>query len=258
MQIETASFSDQGGRDRNEDDFRLAEYGHIHLAIVADGAGGHGGGDVASRLVVETAIDTLQRHAQAGTPMAGPTLVRALLQANDVVLEGQHQGGQVADMRSTAVLLTIDDERGEASWAHCGDSRLYWLRDGAVCDRTRDHSLVQGMVDAGMITASQAREHPQRNVLMSALGTVEDFDITALPEPVAVHEGDAFLLCTDGFWDDLDDSLIASVLARSQSAADWLRQLAHEVRTRARPGHDNYTAVAVWVGQPGDVTILLP
>ncbi|GAA4342097.1 protein phosphatase 2C domain-containing protein [Pigmentiphaga soli] len=258
MKIQIASFTDPGGRERNEDSFRVEEYGALRLAVLADGAGGHGGGDLASKLVVDTAAEALLRRARGGAPVFGSNLVRALLEANDAVLEGQNQGGRGADMRSTAVVLAVDADLAQASWAHCGDSRLYWLRNGAVQARTKDHSLVQSMVDAGMLDADKAPGHPQRNVLLSALGSADDLDIAGLPEPADLREGDAFLLCTDGLWDYLDDAFIAAALSRAAAPADWLADLAAAVRAKARPGHDNYTAIAVWIGLPGDVTIIRP
>ncbi len=256
MQVQTASVSEVGGRSRNEDAYGQWQRGPLLGCVVADGAGGHGGGDTASRVTVETVLAELEHIATAGLTLGSPNLKRILLRANDAIVDAQEAGHGHANMRSTAVLLVIDETTRSAAWAHCGDTRLYCFRNGVTKVRTQDHSLVQSMLDAKLLSSEDARKHPRRNVLFSALGTSEDLAIAVSGEPFALADGDAFLLCTDGFWGDLDDAAMIDAIGRAEAPAAWLEQLVSRVRAQARPGHDNYTATAVWIGEPHQTTIL--
>lgn len=254
MQITTAEFTDPGGRDTNEDRLGVARHGPWLCCVLADGAGGHGGGDVAARIVVDTVLDGFARLAAAGTALAPSALTRLLLHANDAVMEAQDSGQGSPQMRSTSVVLLVDTVHHQACWANCGDSRLYCLRNGQVLAQSRDHSLVQGMVDAGLLAADDVRRHPRRNVLLSALGAQEGLEIAASPGLLDLHEGDCFLLCSDGLWEAVDEAAIGHAVWHADSAHDWLTTLAAAVRTHSKPGHDNYTGIAVWVGQVHEVT----
>jgi serine/threonine protein phosphatase PrpC len=260
VQLATASLTDRGGRSRNEDALGEWSSERLYYCVVADGAGGHGGGDVASRIAVDTVLADLRYLTVAELPPTGARLVSALLHANDNILEEQARGdAAVRDMRSTAVLLAIDRECGTAAWAHCGDTRLYCFRDGQVRAQTRDHSMVQQMVDAHLLTADGARHHPRRNVLFSALGTRDGLDIAGLGDTFALVERDAFLICTDGMWEYVDDAFMHTALAQAATPAAWLDALAARVRaTATKANHDNFSAFAVWVGSVSDVTVLKP
>ena len=257
MDLITASVSDAGGRPGNEDAYGEWRGDRQFACVVADGAGGHGGGDAASRIVVDTVCDELQRVAASGSPLTGSNLMRVLLRANDAIVDAQEQGGRLENMRSTAVLLAIDEAQQFAAWAHCGDTRLYCFRNGVTRVQTQDHSVVQSMVDAKLLPEQDVRRHPRRNVLFSALGTTDDLSIAVSEEPFALADGDAFLLCTDGFWEHVDETGMIAAISRAESPAAWLALLAAHIREIADAGHDNFTATAVWVGDPTQTTILV-
>jgi PPM family protein phosphatase len=166
-EIELAILSKQGGRDYNED-----ACGHWHsdthlCCVVADGAGGHGGGDIASRLAVKHILEQT-----AAAPLATVDEVHdLLLDTNASVRRHRADGEAQRHMHSTVVALFIDLQRAEALWGHAGDSRLYLFRDGQMLAHTRDHSLVQTLVEAGLLSPDQTRTHPRRSELQSALGT---------------------------------------------------------------------------------------
>nr|WP_218883650.1 protein phosphatase 2C domain-containing protein [Burkholderia guangdongensis] len=256
----TASLTDPGGRSRNEDSLGEWSSERLYYCVVADGAGGHGGGDVASRIVVDTVLADLRYLTVAELPPTGERLVSALLHANDNILEEQTHGDvAVRDMRSTAVLLAIDRDCGTAAWAHCGDTRLYCFRDGRIRAQTRDHSMVQQMVDAHLLTAEDARHHPRRNVLFSALGTRDGLDVAGLGGTFALDERDALLICTDGLWEYVDEAFMLAALSHAATPAAWLDALAARVRASVtKANHDNFSAFAVWVGDASDVTVLKP
>jgi serine/threonine protein phosphatase PrpC len=246
VQIELALMSDPGGREVNED-----ACGHWHsdrylCCVLADGAGGHGGGDVASKLAVS---HVLQRYA--AQPAHHPQALQALLQdTNRELLAEREAHPQLRHMHSTIVVLSIDLQERQALWAHCGDSRLYAFRDGRVAARTSDHSLVQSLIDAGLLDEAGARQHPKRSELYSALGTTgSDLQLSVRPAPWPLGGQEALLLCTDGLWEWLTDAEITAALALAPGPQAWLNDLGERVRLAAvdKPGHDNFTALALWL-----------
>jgi serine/threonine protein phosphatase PrpC len=143
----------------------------------------------------------------------------------------------------------IDFVDHQAHWAHAGDSRMYWLRDGRVHQRTRDHSLVQALVDAGVISEADMQGHPKRSELRSALGIPPDQLLVSSDEgDDAVQPGDVFMLCTDGLWEYVDDATLERTLSASTTPRAWLDALSAAVITAAghKSSHDNFTALVVW------------
>ncbi len=249
--VEIAILSDKGGRNYNED-----ACGHWHsdrhlCCVLADGAGGHGGGDVASRLAVQTLLD-----AFADRPSdSGESLSERVWDTNDALLGHRGSDKRLRDMHTTVVCLVVDFLDRRAHWSHVGDSRLYWFRDGRLLDRTLDHSLVQSLINAGVLSPDQARGHPRRSELQSALGTrPEDLQVGASGGSVEVLAGDAFLLCSDGLWEFVADEAMEHALGTAGTPSDWLQALEQQVRAAAghRASHDNFSAVAVWLVEPLD------
>jgi len=243
VEVEIVTLSRQGGRSYNEDAF-----GHWHderyiACLVADGAGGHGGGDVAAAVARSSVLAGFA--AAPGLSAAG--LRQLVLQANLDVVARQAEGGTLAAMRSTLVLAAIDLQDHELAWAHTGDSRAYLFRGGALVQRTVDHSLVQQMVASGMIDEEGARLHPQRNMLLSALGSVEESLEVSVSERMTLRAGDVLLLCSDGVWEPLGDERLRDTLWASRNPSQWVEQIDAQIKTLAKPGHDNYTAVVLWV-----------
>lgn len=245
LALEVALLSDRGGRKYNED-----ACGHWHsrrhlCCVLADGAGGHGGGDIASKLAVQ---ELIARFSQQPSERAAE-LERLLRVTNDVLISERVPGTAREDMHSTVVCLIIDFMQHRAHWAYSGDSRMYWFRQGRVLNRTRDHSLVQGLVDSGVLTAEQIRVHPKRSELRSALGIApEVLEVSAGEGADEVQAGDVFLLCTDGLWEYLEDTTLESTLAAAANPGAWIGELATAVRKAAshKASHDNFSALTVW------------
>ena len=257
MVIEIVTLSRQGGRSYNEDVFGQWNDGRFLACLVADGAGGHGGGDVAASIVRSSVLAGFA--AAPGLDAGG--LRRLLEQANRDVVARQAEGGKLAAMRSTVVLAAIDLHENAVVWAHSGDSRAYLFRGGAPVARTIDHSVVQQMVAGGMIDEEAARLHPKRNMLLSALGSLESLPEITVSERMTLAVDDVLLLCSDGVWEPLGDACLCETLQASQDPSRWVEQLDAEIRARAKPGHDNYTAVALWLhrdGEDDEVTRPLP
>ena len=245
LALEIAILSEQGGRNYNED-----ACGHWHsqnelCCVVADGAGGHGGGGIASRLVVERLLQAFAARADT-RELALHGLIR---DANRSLIAARVPNTERANMHSTVVALVIDFANHRAHWAHAGDSRLYWFRGDRLLTQTRDHSLVQALVDGGLLAADQMRTHPSRSELRSALGTDDDvLEVTDSGAPRAVEAGDVFLLCTDGLWEYVDERRLEDTLQQADSPAAWLATLEREVTaaTQHKASHDNFTALTVW------------
>lgn len=243
LELRSASLTKQGDRSCNEDALgeRITEADAC--LVLSDGAGGHGGGDVASRLAVAQVLD-----AFAYEPRVDPEYLLTLVDlANQAVLEGQNGGTRLADMRATLVLLIIDRRQDVALWAHSGDSRAYCFRGGRVLHQTLDHSVLQSMVAAGYAEPTALRTHPQRGKLLSALGAAEGLQVSVASQPLALREGDVFLLCSDGFWEYVEESRMAQLLTNAHDPQAWLLSLENEVLAHARPNHDNYSAITLWV-----------
>jgi serine/threonine protein phosphatase PrpC len=253
IEIEAVALSRPGGREHNEDAHGLWHDGRHVIALVADGAGGHGGGDVASA-TVRAAV--LAGFARAPSLEEG-ALRRLLEAANRAVVARQAEGGALAAMRSTVVLAAIDLHQRALVLAHSGDSRGYLLRGGLIAARTRDHSLVQQMVDAGLLDDARARVHPQRHVLLSALGSATQAPEISVSEPMALTPGDMLLLCSDGLWEPLGDAALLAAQRAAPQPGPWLQTLERQVCERAKPDHDNYTALALWI-QPSDDDVTVP
>jgi len=248
--MELATLSRRGGRSYNED-----ACGHWHsdshlCCVVADGAGGHGGGDRASRLAVQFILGSY-----AAAPEISPAAIeRTLVETNRTIIAHRADDATQQNMHSTVVSLFMDLDLNAAAWGHRGDSRLYVFRGGRIVSRTRDHSLVQSLVDGGLLAPEQMRSHPQRSELLSALGVGEDdLQISVSPEPWPVQAGDVFLLCTDGLWEYVEDAQLEDNGGAAVSPNAWLHALEQAVLAGAshKPSHDNFTALAVWVSEPG-------
>jgi len=245
LALELAILSDQGGRSYNEDACGHWQSERQLCCVLADGAGGHGGGDVASRLAVQDLLG-----AFAAAPTSDGDALAALVRQTNAQLLAARAPGPTQDMHTTVVCLVIDAINHAAHWAHAGDSRMYWFHDGRIAQRTRDHSLVQSLVDAQLLAEADMTTHKQRNELLSALGMPEDDLLVGNSSaPTDIAAGDAFLLCTDGFWEYVDDAFFESSLRVADTPDAWLAALAAQVgqATQDKPSHDNFSALAVWV-----------
>lgn len=250
--LQIASSTHVGAREGNEDDLRHGSAAGGHYAVLADGAGGHARGEDASRMAVECIAAGLSDRNAAFTPEHLTQLVR---QAH--ALLRQHRDARPeASMHSTVVALWIDAALQRVLWAHVGDSRLYRCRHGRAELLTQDDSVVQRMVQAGLLTALQSRRHAQKNHLVAALGIEGEVEPHTVARAVHLLEGDAYLLCSDGWWEHFETDDMAETLSQSRSAQEWLDIMGAQVRDQAQPQQDNYSAIAVWMGNPGEMTIM--
>jgi protein phosphatase len=232
-------------RPVNEDSVLIVRRNNGHrdlLAVVADGMGGHGHGDVASQLTVHTVVENYQAHADGD---AGALLRAAVEQANRSVFLTAQQESALHGMGTTCTAVVIRD--GEAVCAHVGDSRLYLARGAGIYTMTVDHSHVAALVSQGVLTPADARIHAERNVLLRALGTDPDVAIDSWDAPFPLREGDRLLLSTDGLHGLVDDEEMLQILT-SRDPEGACRDLI--ALARARGGDDNITAAVIAVRDP--------
>lgn len=244
MLFETSILTRPGGREVNEDaaDWRACAH-DAAVWVVADGLGGHGGGEVASRRAVDELLSV--------EPVAEPAWIADRIQsAHERILAGQNEAFELRHMHTTVVLLAAVGDL--AVWGHCGDSRLYFFRDGQLAAQTVDHSYVQTKVEAGDLQPRDIRFHEDRNRLLASLGMAGAVRLTVRPEPLALQAGDAFLLVTDGFWELVLETEMEVELAKARSAESWIAGMHTRLMSRAEGEHDNYTAIAVWVHRGGE------
>ena len=239
LTVSLAALSQAGRRECNEDAFGYWEGSDALVAVLCDGAGGHGGGQAAARIAVTHVLEAFALY-----PEVSPgTLQRLLRGAHEAVMAKQFDGTATADMRTTIVVLLLDLGAGAALWAHAGDSRLYRWQGSRLLGHTRDQSLEQRLLDAGLSTSAVPAGQ-----LTSALGSRDGFDFDMLEAPQFLVAGDAVLLCSDGLWSALDADAMASSLAGCSGAKAWLDRLASAVHMADRSDQDNYSALAVWCG----------
>lgn len=241
LKFRTAQLSQKGGRDTNEDYCESLSYNDSYCWVVADGLGGHSSGEVASRTAVKSIIESFKNNQS----LKAKTIKRYIEDASTTIAELVKNYPEKAGMMTTVVVMISDAKK--AIWGHVGDSRLYMFRDGRVFYQTKDHSLVQRLLDSGEITQQEMRSHPDRNRLLSAIGGESVFKTAILDEPIELEKGDSFLLCTDGIWEYISEIEMIADLARAQSPDDWLKQLQVRVLSKATDRHDNYTAIAIMI-----------
>jgi serine/threonine protein phosphatase PrpC len=235
MRIEVGSTTDIGRvRERNEDSILVDP----PLFVVADGMGGHRGGQVASRV----ALETIEKLAAGGRGSL-PDHVRG---ANRAVWDRSVEDERLSGMGTTLTAARVDG--ATALIAHVGDSRAYLLRDGVLRQLTADHTLVARMVESGEITEAEADVHPHKNVLTRALGTDEQVEVDE--DTIALQDGDRLLLCSDGLTGMVTEDQIQAILENSdqpQQAADRLVKAANRAG-----GIDNISVVVIKAIGEGD------
>jgi protein phosphatase len=238
MRWESASITDRGLHRPNNEDALLDDSSNA-LFAVADGMGGHAAGEVASRIAVEAVVREAKAPRKPRANAADP-LVRAFTLANREIRRRGRAEPEKRGMGTTlSVLAGNTGTRGVI--VHVGDSRVYRARAGRLEQLTRDHTWVQERVDAGVLTAEQARTHPYASILTRVLGTEERLmpDVFALD----IEPGDIFLLCSDGLTGMVSDAEIESTLQRDEP----LQMLAERLVAMAKAGGglDNVTLVLV-------------
>ena len=247
MRFNVYQVSRKGGRAKNEDRMGYCYTRSAGLFALADGMGGHPEGEVASQLALQTIAALFQRDAK-------PALQDPVRFLHDAVLAGHHQllryaseRGLMDTPRTTIVACVLQGQA--ASWAHCGDSRLYLLRGDKLVARTRDHSYTElhgALVQSGQALPADAQRF-NRNVLFTCLGSPGK-PVVDTAGPLLMQDGDKVMLCSDGLWGSVSDGLITQTLAQ-RPISDAVPELAEQALRHAGAKSDNVTILAVeWEG----------
>ena len=236
MKFSVFQTSRRGGREKNEDRMGYCYTRESSLFVLADGMGGHPEGEVAAQLALQTISAVYQREARPTIENTTEFLPRALMTAHHQILRYAGERGMLDTPRTTLVAAIFQDS--VATWVHCGDSRLYVVRDGTLLTRTRDHSFIEQQQAGG------ARiEHINRNILFTCLGspTKPVFDLTG---PVTLQHGDKVMLCSDGLWGSLSDDEIVNHLA-AKSVSHAVPDLVENALRAGGEHSDNVTVLAM-------------
>lgn len=235
-----------GDRSGNEDRVGYSYSKDVLLMVAADGMGGHLQGEVAAEIAVAEITRLFQQEARNRLRRPADFLVSMINAAHRAIVSHAVAENLLESPRTTCVACIV--QGASAWWAHSGDSRLYVLRGGKLAASTQDHSRVQQLVDAGVITPELATTHPERNKIFSCLGGVVPPVIAVGPE-FPLQMGDTILISTDGFWTQIPAALIANLL-RKQDVVGLLPGLLTEAQKRARGESDNLSVVAMtWEAQ---------
>jgi len=246
--VEVAGLSDVGcQRDNNEDSYLYwepagdAEFQRKgRLAVIADGMGGHEGGQEASRMAVET-VREVYEHAFGDDPQAA--LVESFAAAHARIQDYAERHPAFHGMGTTCTALVLRGHR--LYFAHVGDSRLYLVRNARILRLTRDHSYVGRLVESGIVRAEDAEKHPQRHILTAALGAGMNVAVEGAEQSVALQDGDDLLLCIDGLWSVVTEEEL-EMSASGNAPAECCAALVKLARQRGGP--DNITLQVLRVG----------
>jgi len=233
-----------GGRRNNEDCIRISCLEPGNCFVLADGLGGHGKGELASTLIADHIIEQFQQafYQRKGTK---ETLIQCFDCSQERLLQYQEECGCKGDMKTTAVVLLRIQE--EWRFAHVGDSRLYFFQENHLVGRTFDHSVPQMLVSAGEIREKEIRGHEDRNRLIRVMGTPWQKPAYDLSESIKVSAGQAFLLCSDGFWEWIDEKRMLFHLRKSKTPEEWLLNMEKEIlHNGSGKEMDNYSAIGIF------------
>jgi len=242
MTFLNAVISKAGGRSYNQDSHGMQQHNGTFCCVVADGLGGHHGGGIASML----AVDSIIQSFHADTDLSPMALGKHFEKAQAEIIRHQRENEELSALRTTAVILIANHH--SAIWGHIGDTRLYHVRDNRIRSRTKDHSVPQALVNAGDISIAEIRHHPDRNRLLQSLGS-ERIKPMVLSAPEPLQKGDAFLLCTDGFWEYVYDLEIETSFTQAHSPKEWLEKMELMLLRKADGEHDNYTGYGIWMNR---------
>lgn len=255
MKLDSYLYTNKGGRDYNEDSIAFREKNGRGIFVVADGLGGHSKGELASKFVTDFLIHSwtdreIEEDAgfndeteHSAAPNLSMWLKSQFTLANQKILSLQQQ--QQCKMKSTAVALIIDGT--SATWAHSGDSRLYYFHKSRIENITEDHSVSYKKYKSGEITRAQIAQDEDQSCLLRTLGSEERWEPDICMKKNSLEMGDAFLLCSDGLWEYLYDEEMLIDLLKAETAKEWAELLLLRVITRLDGENDNLSLLTVMV-----------
>ncbi len=237
LDIKYATLTNKGGRALNEDFLDVSITPQRAAFILCDGLGGHGNGDVASRYVTERLKEELERSVG---------IEEGILKAQEGLLHKQEQENAQDSMKTTVTCLALCGD--SARFAHVGDSRVYYFEKAKYIMRSQDHSVPQMLVNRGEIAEKDIRRHEDRNRLLRVMGTEWETPKYQIVEGIRLTRRSSFLLCSDGFWELIDEKMMCKALKKAKSPQEWLDAMEKTVVENGKGTNmDNYSAIAVFV-----------
>ncbi|MCG6934537.1 MAG: serine/threonine-protein phosphatase [Proteobacteria bacterium] len=243
MQFEFGRTSRLGNRTVNQDRLAVIENEAGTLLVLGDGLGGKPGGELAAQTLVDSIVEELALNplpAEYPEKFLHELLRRA---HHAILLAGQEQSPPISP-GTTAVICLIQNRK--AWWAHVGDSRIYLFRNSLPLYRTQDHSYVEQLYQEGRISLKKTHNHPLRNYVTRCIGLFPHEPSITVSQAVELKEGDVLLLCSDGFWEPLDEAQMGTLIEQGR-LNDALNQLAERAESAKYPHSDNTSAVAARV-----------
>ncbi|HJV82198.1 PP2C family serine/threonine-protein phosphatase [Noviherbaspirillum sp.] len=234
-----------GGRKNNQDRMGYCFTRDALLLVLADGMGGHIQGEMAATIALQTIGSLFQQNANPYVKKPEKFLEDSFFAAHREIHRYRAINNLPETPRTTIVACLI--QHNNAFWAHCGDSRLYWMRRGQILARTRDHSRIETLIAQGKVDPSERDTHPERNKLFNCLGA-PNMPIVELSRRASLQPGDVLLLCSDGLWSVLPDHVLAESLA-TNTVVRAVPELLATATGIAGKSSDNVTALAMmWEG----------
>ena len=237
--MKAAAITNRGGRENNEDYICHVNKKKLGCFILCDGLGGHDGGETASKTAAKAVCEEFKKNPRI-TPEAAEEYIKA---ASDSVKAAKWDGAPF-DMATTTALLLTDGET--AVWAHIGDSRIYRITDGEISEITDDHSVAFMKFESGIITYDEIRTSADQSKLTRCIIGGEQ-DVPDVSDIVTLKHGDAFLICSDGFWELANERTVEKTLRSSRSPGEWLEKMLAALHKKEKEGNDNYSAFAIMV-----------
>ena len=243
MKLDITQINRLGNRETNEDRLVVVDRGDAVLVVVADGMGGHRGGDIAAQIFVDTLEKIFRR---VPLPLSKPKtfLHQAIDSAHQIICQERKKHKPSIDPRTTCVVCILQEN--SATWAHVGDSRLYLLRNQKILARTIDHSYVEELFSQGLISEADMLTHPKRSYLTQCVGGVEQKPDVSYGGMELLQEHDVLVLCSDGFWTALDEPVLSAITEQADLDKS-IHQLATMAESYSYPQSDNISAVALRV-----------
>lgn len=243
MKITYAFYSDKGDRSVNEDSLGAATNSDGDCFVLCDGLDGHGMGDVASNLVVNAFKKMFVECTDCSK-----FLETAFQVSQKLLMKKQAEMNAKRKMKTTAVSVVADNKK--AYIGHIGDSRVYVFNKNKVKKRTSDHSIPQMLVFSKEIKENEIRNHPDRNILLRVMGIEWEEPMYELMKPITLKDNMAFLLCSDGFWELIEEDDMCKFLKKSDTVESWLASMVKVVKKSGVDRNmDNYSAIAIWVNK---------
>lgn len=237
MNVDLYTYSNPGARELNEDSYGVKNMENRCIAVLCDGLGGHDCGEVASQNATKNIMEGISRIGD----IRAESLHDVLQFANQELIRQQEINPEVKGMRSTAVGCVLENDK--LHYFNSGDSRFYFFSNGTMTYMSKDHSVSQMSVSLGEMSFDKIRFDADRNKLLKVLGERSSGEVATVYDPILCKSGDAFLLCSDGFWEYVLEEEMEIDLSKSESAKEWIEYMLVRLLLKFGSDNDNFTVV---------------